>query len=143
MTLRELHALLGRLEIVLSVHGDRLHYQAPPGAMTPEVKTALATHKPALMRLLSAVESPAPPPPPWPPRPAELAGPPIPPEWCGANLDGHWREALAYWPVEWRRRWATRVEVLLTTGMARVAGEYWAFRQVVAEINEVEACGEE
>jgi hypothetical protein len=120
MTRPELHALLGRLGIKLSVRGDRLHYQAPPGSMTPEVRTALADHKPALLGLLAGTESPSPAPPPWPPRPAELAT----------------------WPVEWRERWGRLANELEVAGTPFPESERRAFVQVKAEIAEAEARGE-
>jgi hypothetical protein len=112
MTLPELHALLDRLGIVLSVRGDRLHYQAPPGVMTPEVRTALADHKPAL-----------------------LADPPPPP-------DRGWRACIAYWPVEWRQRWADRSEARQADGDPWDIAEWSAFVATVAEIAAAEARGE-
>ena len=116
MTPPELHALLDRLGIVLSVRRDRLHWAAPPGAMTPEIKAALAAHKPALLRLLSGVESPAPPPPPWPPRPLELAE----------------------WPVEWRARWGRRANELEDSGIPWPEHERRAFHEVKAEMGRMD-----
>ena len=111
MTLPELHVLLDRLEIVLSVRGDLLHWTAPPGAMTPEVKAALATHKPDLLRLLGdRLGEQAPPP--WPPRPPELAG----------------------WPVEWRARWGRLANELEDAGTPFPESERQAFRRVKAEM---------
>jgi TubC N-terminal docking domain len=57
MTLPELNACLERLGVKLSL---RLVVDAPAGALTPEVKAALATHKPALLALLAG-PAPAPP----------------------------------------------------------------------------------
>jgi hypothetical protein len=108
MTLPELHALLDRLGIVLSVRGDRLHWAAPPGAMTPEVRAALATHKPVLLRLVGEEPSA-----PWLPRPAELAE----------------------WPVEWRARWGLLANELQDQGVPWPAHEHQAFEQVKAEMN--------
>jgi hypothetical protein len=54
MTLPELQTCLERLGVKLSL---RLVVDAPAGVMTPEVKHALATHKPALLAML-AVGSP-------------------------------------------------------------------------------------
>lgn len=39
--------------IGLAAHGDRLKVQAPQGALTPALRTALAEHKPALLDYLS------------------------------------------------------------------------------------------
>jgi hypothetical protein len=54
MTFPELQSCLDRLGVKLSI---RLVVDAPAGAMTPEVKDALATHKPTLLALL-AIGSP-------------------------------------------------------------------------------------
>jgi TubC N-terminal docking domain len=54
MTFPELQSCLDRLGVNLSI---RLVVDAPAGAMTPEVKNALATHKPTLLALL-AIGSP-------------------------------------------------------------------------------------
>src|SRR5579883_2493904 len=115
MTLPELRALLDRLGIVLSARGDRLHWAAPPGAMTPEVKTALATHKAALLRLLHDTLGESAPPP-WPPRPAELAR----------------------WPVEWRARWGLLANALQDEGVPWPAHEQRAFEQVKAEMTRMD-----
>ena len=50
MTLPELQSHLDRLGVRLSV---RLVVDAPARAITPEVKEALATHKPALLARLT------------------------------------------------------------------------------------------
>jgi hypothetical protein len=107
MTLPELHALLDRLGIVLSVRGDRLRWAAPPGAMTPEVVAALATHKPALLRLLAGEPSA-----PWPLRPAELAE----------------------WPVEWRARWGLLANALQDQAIPWPEHERQAFDQIKVEM---------
>jgi hypothetical protein len=52
MTLTELRACLDRLGIVLEARANKLHWTAPPGAMTPAIKAAVAEHKPALLALL-------------------------------------------------------------------------------------------
>jgi hypothetical protein len=51
VTLPELQSCLERLGVKLSL---RLVVDAPAGAMTPEVKEALATHKPSLLVLLTS-----------------------------------------------------------------------------------------
>ena len=86
MTLPELQSCLDHLGVTLSL---RLVVDAPAGVLTPEVRSALADHKPALLGLLVGVETESSPPPsaptvpPWPPRAAELAGWPV--EWRGAG----------------------------------------------------------
>jgi hypothetical protein len=50
------HALLGELRnrgVHLSVEGDALRYRGPRGALTPELREAVAANKPELVRLLS------------------------------------------------------------------------------------------
>ena len=37
--------------IRLQARGDRLHVEAPPGSITPELRQALSDHKPALLAL--------------------------------------------------------------------------------------------
>ena len=49
MTLTEVLAELGRLGIVATAKGDRLHLDAPRGALTTALRSALAEHKPALL----------------------------------------------------------------------------------------------
>src|SRR4051794_16363278 len=107
MTLPDLRACLDRLGVNLSVREGRLHYQAQPGAMPPEVKAALATHKAALLARLSGVESPAP----WPPRPTELAG----------------------WPIPWRERWGRLANELQDQGVPWPDHERIAFDRLKAE----------
>jgi TubC N-terminal docking domain len=53
-----LHTLLAR-NIQLTVDGEYLRYEAPEGAMTPEVLALMREHKPALLALLTP---PSPPP---------------------------------------------------------------------------------
>jgi hypothetical protein len=115
MNLPELHGHVHRLGIKLSVCGDRLHFQALPGVVTPEIKSALAEHKAALVAMLARPEQP------------ELLGPrelaatheqgyaPIV-EPTAAPLDGEgeallclpshwWRDRVARWPTRWRAAW--------------------------------------
>jgi hypothetical protein len=53
MTLPELSACLESLGVKLSLSGDKLVVDAPANVVTPEVRTALAIHKPALLALLA------------------------------------------------------------------------------------------
>ena len=43
-----------RLGIVLSVNGDHLRVDALKGALTPDLRQALAAHKPEVLKLLTA-----------------------------------------------------------------------------------------
>ena len=64
---RKLLAELHQAGVELTVNGDRLHYSAPPGVMTPGLVIAVKQHKPALLRLLVARDTaPAPGPEPAP-----------------------------------------------------------------------------
>jgi hypothetical protein len=56
MTLPELHALLDRRGVKLSARGDRLHWQAPAGAMTAEIVAALQAEKPRLLATLARAD---------------------------------------------------------------------------------------
>ena len=49
----DLLAELRRRGVRLSVHGDKLRYVAPKGALTPDLLEAMRRHKPDLLRLLS------------------------------------------------------------------------------------------
>jgi amino acid adenylation domain-containing protein len=51
-------AHLRRLDVRLSVVGERLRCDAPRGVLTPELRTALARHKAELLKLLRAPDAP-------------------------------------------------------------------------------------
>jgi len=53
MTTDEILAYVRQAGIRLEVRGDRLHVEAPVGVVTPQVRDALARHKPALLELLA------------------------------------------------------------------------------------------
>ena len=53
MTAAELLRELRRRGVKLTVNGDRLRYEAPRGALTPELLEAMRQHKPELMRMLA------------------------------------------------------------------------------------------
>src|SRR3989337_2965400 len=55
MSADELLVTCRQAGIVLSAAGDRLRYDAPRGALTPELRAALACHKPALLAALAPV----------------------------------------------------------------------------------------
>lgn len=52
MTVNELLAELDAARVRLSVSGGRLHVLAPPGAVTPALRAALAEHRAALLAQL-------------------------------------------------------------------------------------------
>jgi hypothetical protein len=176
MTLPELQSSLDRLGVGLTLDGDRLKVDAPPGVLTAAIKAELVTHKPALIRKLvsgdpdavnalnaqsrPAVASPPPavgddepadvpeaaagsilaePPLQGTSCPPTVAGPPIPVEWQGAHLDGHWRPAIACWPIAWRQLWADRTDVHEAEGCAWNAAEYRAWRETIRDLGEAEA----
>src|SRR5713101_1807049 len=56
MTLAELLTMVRAADIQLEVCGDRLVFDAPRGALTPELRATLAEEKPALLALLAPVE---------------------------------------------------------------------------------------
>ena len=103
MTLPDLQTSLERLGVKLSL---RLVVDAPAGAMTPEVKEALATHKSTLLALLvGAYTSPDPSTPGWPPRPGELST----------------------WPIPWHERWVELANGLQDAGVPWPQHEQLAF----------------
>jgi hypothetical protein len=127
MTLPELQSSLDSLGIELSARLDadalaRLVVDAPAGVVTPEIRAALANHKPALMDILvnrssepdEILDAPIAGPPSWPPRPAELAG----------------------WPIARRERWGQLANELQDQGVHWPEDERLAFEKVKAEIGE-------
>ncbi len=97
-----------RLGIRLFPNGAKLGYDAPPGALTPEFRSALAAHKAELLALVATPKTPGTGA--WdfaaePDRPVPLA-------------DQPWRLDLAGWPHRDWSRWR-RVSGLL---LARAAG---------------------
>ena len=68
-----------RLGVRLSARGDKLHFVAPKGVLTPPIREALVDNKAALLALLTGVNSPLPgsgtasPPPTVMPRPSPAA----------------------------------------------------------------------
>ena len=52
MTGGQVLAVLKSRGVVLEPQGDRLHYRAPRGILTPELRQALAEHKAEIMALL-------------------------------------------------------------------------------------------
>lgn len=54
MTVDVLLTELTKRDVVLSVNGDRLLFDAPIGALTPELRAAITAHRAELIRQLSA-----------------------------------------------------------------------------------------
>jgi hypothetical protein len=52
---------------------------------------------------------------------------------------GSWRLCLAWWPIEWRQKWADRAEAAQVGGLDWRQAEWLAFVAVVEEINAREA----
>jgi hypothetical protein len=99
--------------------------------MTPEIKAALACHKPALQAMLASPPEAAPEP--------ELPGC-IRPELIMGSCG--WRECLGWWPLGWRQRWGDRAEALQVEGKSSQEAEWQAFLETVDQINAAEAIGE-
>ena len=57
MNTLDLLAELKRLNVKLSLAGDKLRLEAPAGVLTPELKEAVSQQKPALVALLEAQEA--------------------------------------------------------------------------------------
>jgi hypothetical protein len=60
MTPEALLRRLAALNVTLTAHGDRLRVEAPEGALTAELRAALAEHKLALLGLLNGRRDPGP-----------------------------------------------------------------------------------
>jgi hypothetical protein len=56
MTMTEVLAVTHKSGIRLEARGTALHVEAPAGTMTPELRAALAAHKPELLARLAPVE---------------------------------------------------------------------------------------
>jgi hypothetical protein len=114
--------------------GPRLAITAPPGALTPEIRAELATHKAELLATLGVgqafePDSVRPDPPP--------AGKPDP-----LPPDRSWRRIVARWPVDWRRRWGARANELADGGEPWDRSEWLAFRETARDLAAAEARGE-
>ncbi|HEY0603110.1 MAG TPA: condensation domain-containing protein, partial [Herpetosiphonaceae bacterium] len=59
MTVIDLLTSLRQLNIDLWVEDDRLRFRAPPGALTPDLRAALADHKAEVMAFLKLVQDTA------------------------------------------------------------------------------------
>jgi hypothetical protein len=133
MTLSELMDALSARDVRLSL---RLVVDAPPGALTDELRFELAAHKPAVIRrLVESVQEPTPDPETM--TQAEMApyGDFMPPA-------GSWHRSIVWWPATRRKRWADRAKALQAEGLRSDVAEWAAFREAVDEINAAEAAGE-
>ena len=54
MTVDDLLTELSRLSVKITINGDRLHIDAPAGVLTPQLRAALAEHKPLLLQRLTS-----------------------------------------------------------------------------------------
>jgi hypothetical protein len=110
MTCSELQSHLDLLGVRLSL---RLVVDSPAGALTPEVRAALVSHKNTLLALLARADpEPGLPSTPWPPRSAELA----------------------HWPIPWRKRWGEEANALQDAGVKWPQHEQLAFDKTRAEM---------
>jgi hypothetical protein len=125
--------------ITLAISGDGIAVDHN-GELTAADRESIRTLKSALMRLLSESRLASPPVPSDRSCPA-VAGPPVPSEWHGAPLDGHWRDAIAWWPIPWRQKWADRAAAHQAAGIAWDVAEYWAWRETLKELDAFEAVG--
>ena len=57
MNTLDLLAELKRLNVKVTINGDKLRLEAPAGVLTPEMKEAIRQQKPALIALLEAEEA--------------------------------------------------------------------------------------
>jgi hypothetical protein len=133
MTLPELMDALAARDVRLSL---RLAADAPCGAMTDELQCELAAHKPAIIqRLVVPVQEPA-------HEPAEPSPGPETGNQAIMPPAGSWHRSIAWWPIEWRKRWADRAEAKQAEGLPGDRAEWGAFCATVADINAAEARGE-
>jgi hypothetical protein len=149
MTLPELHAVLDRLGVELTARGDKLHYKAKSGSLTPEIKAALAAHKRGLLALLVRADDgtdTAGPPASEPITPSGiLGGPPGP---VGSDGPGpppasrSWRRVVALWPDGWRRIWGCRANEWEDRGKPWDVAEWSAFWATVHDLAAAEDRGE-
>jgi len=114
MTLIHLRTLLDHLGVELTARGDRLHYKAAAGVLTPEVKAALVRHKAALLATTAGAADP-----PWSPRrpPAVVA-------------------EIGNWPIPWRQRWGELCNALEDEGVQFPESERLAYNQVKTEMED-------
>jgi hypothetical protein len=130
--------------LAVAAAGDRLNLAGPEGAVG--LVQLLLERKPDILAVLEA--EPVEPNrntarlPPWSQQTVRVAGPPIPAKWHGASLDGQWRKALAWWPIEWQHKWKDRVKVHELAGQPCDVAEYWAFQETAEEINAAQSRGE-
>ncbi|MHB8763134.1 MAG: TubC N-terminal docking domain-related protein [Deferrisomatales bacterium] len=122
-------ALLRDIEaqgIRLEAQGDRLRVDAPAGALTPELRAALAEHKPELLRVLAAGAGA--------PGPFTCDG--CPNRGRPATPGATWRATVANWCSVYREAWRELAAALEHTGRPRAIAEYLAF-----ETFDTDACG--
>jgi hypothetical protein len=114
------HALPATLDVLAGVASMQERPPArldPDPAATPEA-SADEPSEPAEGE--SGTETAPSDPPVGSPAPA-VAAPPVPAEWHGPPLDGHWHTVLARVHIAWRRRWADRAEAYQAAGLPRTS----------------------
>ena len=106
----------------------------PCGVSTPNGSPVRLDAVPAVIPEAPAESRPAGPPSEGTSRPPAMVRPPVPAEWGGAPLNGHWRPVIDRLPLAWRHRWADRAEAYQANGLPRDLAEYLAYRRTVEEI---------
>jgi hypothetical protein len=116
MILPELKSCLFFLGVKLSV---RLHIDAPAGVLTPEIKAALAHHRPVLLSWLLAME------PSRDPHDANLSDLSHK-QWLSRP------DEMADWPIPWREKWRRRANELRDQGCPWPVDEWQAYHETKA-----------
>lgn len=120
-----------QLGIITFAQSDSLKYDAPRGAMTPDLLAALGRHKAELLALLARDHA-------RPPAPAcarEADPPPAPPESTPAPAPWRRPPALGVWPLAWRQEWADRAEQFEDAGLDWREAEREAFEDVAGRFD--------
>jgi hypothetical protein len=101
--------------IALTVHGNRLVYQIPEGALDTQTRSQLLAylrkHKAGMIEAIQAKAE------------EDVAARP-------ASAFG-WRSILPTWPIAWRRRWGLRANELAQHGVPWPEDEARAFAEAV------------
>ncbi len=119
MTLPELKSCLCFLGVKLSL---RLGIDAPAGVLTPEIKAALAHHRPVLLSWLLAME------PSRDPHDANLSD-------LSYKQYLSRPDEMADWPIPWREEWRRRANELRDQGCPWPVDEWQAYHETKAALN--------